>query len=286
MEEKRIGVQEEQGTFMGLGGNGIHYYRWLPEEEPKAALIVVHGLAEHSGRYGNLVDYFVPRGYAVYALDHVGHGRSSGRRGFVNSFEDFINGLKTFRDMVGRWQSGKPLFMVGHSMGGLIVAEYLIAYSRDVAGAVLSAPAVKIPDDVSSFTITLGRILSRIMPRMGMIKLDAAAISRDSQVVAEYEHDSLVYRGRVSARLASEILDAMERVSSEAGRITTPILIMQGGDDRLVAPDGATMLHEKAASEDSTLKVYDGLYHEIFNEPERDQVFNDMEEWISKRLSA
>ncbi len=280
MEENKVSVQEDQGTFMGLGGNSIHYHRWFPEEEAKAAIVVVHGLAEHAGRYANLVNHFVPRGYALYAVDHVGHGKSSGRRAYVNNFDVFVDTLKTFRDMVARWESGKPLYMVGHSMGGLIASVYLIEHPHDFSAALLSAPAVKMPDSLSPLIIAVGKMLSVLMPRMGLTKLDSAGISRDSDVVAAYESDPLVYRGRVTARLAAEILRAMERVSSEAGNITTPLLIMQGGDDQLVSPEGAKMLHQKAGSADKRLTVYDGLYHEIFNEPEREQVLKDAEEWL------
>ena len=285
MQEKMI-MQEEEGTFKGVEGKSIYYQCKVPEEGAKAPLLVVHGLAEHGGRYGNIVDHFVPRGYAVYSFDLPGHGKSGGRRCFIDSFQEYLDTLKTFRDMVSRWQSGKPLFLLGHSMGGLIAAVFLIDRPHDVNGAILSAPAVSFPEDISPTTMFIGKVLSNIATRMGLTKLDAAAISRDTAVVAEYESDPMVHHGKVSARLGAEILRSMERVSLEAGAITAPLLIMQGGDDRLVSPDGAKMLYEKAGAADKTLKTYDGLYHEIFNEPEREQVLKDAEQWLEERLPS
>ena len=286
MQHQHNTMQEDQGTFMGIGGEGIHYHCWLPEGDVKAVLIIVHGLAEHAGRYGYLVNYFISSGYAVYAIDHIGHGRSSGRRAFVESFDQFVETLKTFRDMVARWQTGKPLFMVGHSMGGLIGCQYLIEHPHDFAGAILSAPAMQLPDSISPVTEILGKVLSSILPRVGLKKLDAEGISRNSHIVEEYEKDSLVYHGRVSARLSVEIHRAMEGVLARAESIKTPILILQGGDDRMVAPEGAQLLYDKAGASDKSLKLYDGLYHEIFNEPERETVFKNVEEWLEKRLST
>lgn len=286
MQEQNTSMHFEEGTFKGVEGNSIYYQCRLPDAGTKASLLLVHGLAEHGGRYGNIVDHFVPRGYAVYSFDLPGHGKSGGRRCFIQSFQEYIDTLKTFRDMVSRWQSGKPLFLLGHSMGGLIAAVFLIDRPQDVNGAVLSAPAVSFPEDISPRTIFIGKVLSSIAPRMGLTKLDAAAISRDTAVVAEYESDPMVHHGKVSARLGAEILRAMERVALEAGTIMVPLLIMQGGDDRLVSPAGAKMLYEKAGTTDKMLKTYDGLYHEIFNEPERERVLQDTEQWLEERLPS
>lgn len=282
--EERINAPDEQGTFTGPGGEEIHYYCWLPGGEVKAALVVVHGLAEHAGRYNNLINHFIPLGYAAYAIDHIGHGKSSGKRGFVERFEHYVDTLKTFRDMAAQWQGDKPLFMIGHSMGGLIGTIYLIEHPNGFNGAVFSGPAVKFSGSISPFTVTIGKVLSNIAPKLGLTQLDATGISRDKNVVDEYMNDPLVYHGKISARLGAELLRAMERVASEADRIITPIFVLQGGEDSLVSPEGARILYEKAGSEDKTLKIYDGLYHEIFNEPERDRVLRDVEDWLEKRL--
>jgi alpha-beta hydrolase superfamily lysophospholipase len=269
-----------EGRFQTPRGANIYYQHWQPEAAPKAILFVVHGLAEHSGRYMNLVNYFVPRGYAVYGLDHIGHGKSDGTRVYLERFNDFIEPLKTYFDMIQGWHPGKPVFLVGHSMGGLIGSVYLLEHQDELKGAVLSAPAVKVSDNISPATIMLGKILSAILPQTGLLALDATAISKDQSVVDAYLNDSLVYTGKVTARLAAEMLSAMQRVTAEAATIRLPILLLQGSADRLVDPGGAKMLYEKASTPDKTLKVYAGLYHEVFNEPEREQVLKDVEAWL------
>jgi len=273
-----------EGRFQTPKGANIYYQHWQAEDTPKAILFVVHGLAEHSGRYMNLVNYFVPRGYAVYGLDHIGHGKSDGARVYLERFSDFIEPLKTYFDMIQGWQPGKPVFLVGHSMGGLIGSVYLLEHQDELKGAVLSAPAVKVSDNISPATIFLGKILSGILPRTGLLALDAATISKDKAVVDAYLNDPLVYTGKVTARLAAEMLSAMQRVTAEATTIRLPILLLQGSADRLVDPGGANMLHQKASTSDKTLKVYDGLYHEVFNEPEREQVLKDVETWLEAHL--
>lgn len=273
-----------EGRFQSPQGANIYYQHWQPQDAPKAVLLVVHGLAEHSGRYMNLVNYFVPRGYAVYGLDHIGHGKSDGRRVYIEHFSDFTGPLKTYFDMIQGWHPGKPVFLVGHSMGGLIGAVYLLEHQNELKGAVLSAPAVKVSDTISPVTITVGKILSAILPKAGLLALDAAAISKDKAVVSAYINDPLVYTGKVTARLAAEMLSAMQRVTAQAADIRLPILLLQGSADRLVDPSGAKMLQENASTPDKTLKVYDGLYHEVFNEPEREQVLQDVEAWLEAHL--
>jgi acylglycerol lipase len=274
-------MKHQEGFFKGVRDHRIYYQYWLPENEPKAVLLVVHGLAEHGGRYMNLVSHFLPLGYAVYAIDHLGHGRSEGTRVYVERFADFTETLSSFREMICGWQMEKPVFLVGHSMGGLIGALYLLDHQDELAGAVLSGPAVKPPDDISPLTIFAGKVLSAIIPKLGLIQLEAEGVSRDPAVVKAYETDPLVYRGKVTARLGAEMIKAMEQVGAEASRISLPLLILQGGADRLVSPSGAQMLHDRVGSADRKIILYEGLYHEVFNEPEHGRVLRDIEVWLN-----
>jgi alpha-beta hydrolase superfamily lysophospholipase len=278
-------MKHQEGTFKGARDATIYYQCWLPEGEPKAVLLIVHGLAEHSGRYMNLVNHFVPLGYAVYGIDHVGHGKSDGVRVYLDRFQDFTETLKIYFDMIRGWQPEKPVFLVGHSMGGLISAAYLLDHQAELAGTVLSGPGVKVPDTISPLIIFVGKVLSALMPKAGLIQLDAEGVSRDPAVVEAYVSDPLVHTGKTTARLAAELLRTMQRVTAEADRITGPILILQGGSDKLVDPEGARMLYGKVASADKTIKVYDDLYHEIFNEPEHKQVLGDVETWLEDRVA-
>ncbi|MBA4395726.1 MAG: alpha/beta hydrolase, partial [Desulfobacca sp.] len=264
----------------------IYYQGWLPEGPVKAVLLVVHGLAEHSGRYQNPVNYFVPLGYAVYGIDHLGHGKSDGRRVYVDRFEDFTQTVKKILDMIRGWHPDQPIFLVGHSLGGLIAAYYLLDHQADLTGAILSGPAVKIPDNISPVVIFLGKIFSALVPKFGLIGLEAEGISRDPAVVQAYQNDPQVYTGKTTARLAAEMLKAMKRVSSEAVKIKLPILIIQGGADKLVDPAGARMLYDRVGSVDKKVIIYEGLYHEVFNEPERDKVLHDVENWLDGQLDS
>ena len=278
-------MKHEEGFLDKEGNDQIHYQCWLPEGPVRAVLLVVHGLAEHCGRYMNLVNRFVPLGYAVHGFDLPGHGKSHGKRVYVNRFEDYTQTLGIFLDHVRTLHQEAPLFLVGHSMGSLVSALFLTRRQEDFAGAVLSGcGVVKIPDNISSFTILAGKVFSVLMPKIGLIGLDVNGVSRDPSVVEAYVKDPLVHTGKTTARLAAEILGAMKRIPPEAARITLPILLIQGGADRLVDPAGARMLFKTVRSSDKTLKVYEGLYHEIFNEPEREQVLNDMEQWLEKHL--
>ena len=151
-----------EGNFKAVRDTNIYYQAWLPDGDVKAVLFLVHGLGEHSGRYTNVVNYFVPLGYAIYGLDHLGHGKSDGEKEVVLSFEDYTSPLKTFYDMVQGWQPDKPIFILGHSMGGLITCSYLLDHSADFKGAIISAPAIKVSDSISPMTIRMGKILSAI----------------------------------------------------------------------------------------------------------------------------
>jgi acylglycerol lipase len=279
-------MNHQEGYFEGAGGEKLYYQSWQPIGEVKAVLLIVHGLAEHSGRYMNVVNHFLPRGYAVYGYDHLGHGKSEGQRLFVKRFTDYLKPLKTFFDIIRGWQPGKPVFLIGHSMGGLIGASYLPTHQAELAGVILSGPAVKIPDNISRATILAGRLLSALIPKVGLVLLEAEGVSRDPAVVQAYSTDPLVYRGKMTARLGAEMLAAMERIRDTADRITLPILILQGGSDRLVDPSGARMLYDKVASPDKKLIVYQGYYHEVFNEPEHDQVLADVDAWLERHLTT
>lgn len=269
-----------EGRFQTPKGANIYYQHWQPEDDPKAVLFIVHGVAEHSGRYMNVVNYFVPRGYAVYGLDHLGHGKSDGTRVYVERFSDFTEPLKAYFDMIQGWHPGKPVFIVGHSMGGLISTVYLLEHQDELKGAVLSAPAVKVSENISPVTILMAKLLADIAPKMGLASLDSSAISKDPSVVNAYINDPLVYNGKTTTRVGGELLKAIRRVEQEAETIHIPLLLLQGSEDRLVDPGGAKMLYEKTRAVDKTLKVYEGLYHEVFNEPEREQVLKDMETWL------
>jgi acylglycerol lipase len=279
-------IKHQEGYLKSSQATNIYYQYWLPENEPRAIILIAHGLAEHSGRYMNLVNHLVPAGFAVYGIDHIGHGKSDGKRVYVEQFQDFTKPLKIYFDYIRDQQPGKPVFLIGHSMGGLIASVYLLAHQDELSGVVLSGPAVKIPDHISRATILAGKILSCLLPGAGVSQLDYEGISRDTSVVEAYINDPLVYKGKITARLANELFKAIDHLNENAAKIHLPIMIAQGDKDTIVDPEGAQSLYDRVGSTDKTLKPYEGLFHEIFNEPEHLRVLDDIKEWMEIRLGA
>ncbi len=273
-----------EGNFKGVRSANIYYQGWLPTGSVKATIIISHGLGEHSGRYMNVVNHFIPLGCAIYGMDHLGHGKSDGEREVIDRFKDFTDNLTIYYHMIKVWQPDKPIFLLGHSLGGLITAFYLIDQQSNFKGAIISAPMTSIPENISPVTVTLGRILSALVPKAGIIGLDATGISRDPEVVKAYVNDPLVFHGKTPSRLAAEMLVAIQRVNAEANKITIPFIALQGTADKLVNPNDAKHLYDTASSKDKTLKTYPGLYHEVFNEPERNVVLKDVETWLLAHL--
>lgn len=273
-------MQEKEGKLKSTHNTSLYWRCWLPEGKPKAIILVAHGLAEHISRYQNLVNYVVPRGYAVYGLDHDGHGKSDGRRGYVDRFKLFTQDFKAFHDFISQENPGSKLFLLGHSMGGLLAAAYAGDYQKELAGVVFSSPLIKPGDSITPSMIIMARVVSVLLPKMGVAVLDSTYLSRDKTVVEAYDNDPLVYRGKISARLGAEMFDAMSRAAESIPSITLPILVLIGSEDKLVNPAGGRLLYEQAGSKDKTLKVYEGFYHELFNEPDRDRVFADLAAWL------
>ena len=272
------------GTFTGARGGSVFYQCWLPADDPRAVIVLVHGAAEHSGRHARLAAHLVRLGYAVAALDLDGHGRSDGGRCCLRSFDDYVDDAMTLSRLTRGDFPHAPQVLLGHSMGGLVAANLLLAHQDEFAGCILSAAAIMTQRDPPAFQLWLVRVLSRLAPRLGVLQLDAAGVSRDPDVVDAYVNDELVHRGRMSARLVAELFRAMAAAQSRAAQITLPMLILHGADDAMTDPRGSQYLHEHLGSPDKELIVYPGLYHEIFNEPEHPVVFADVENWLARVL--
>lgn len=261
-------------------GAALHVTRWLPAGPPRAVVLLAHGYAEHAGRYAHVAARLTRAGYAVYAVDHWGHGKSDGEGGFVPRFSAFTDGMTELLRRVEAEHGDRPRLLLGHSMGGLIATLFLIERQDAFAAAALSGPAIVPAAPPSRLTMMLSALLSRFLPRLGVLALDAEGVSRDAAVVAAYRADPLVYTGRIGARLGKEMMDAMTRAREGAATIRLPILIQHGADDRLTAPEGSRFLFDHVSSADKRLEIYSGLYHEIYNEPERDAVLDDLVAWF------
>lgn len=273
-------MQYTEGMFPGRNNLKLYYQSWSPDGIPIAVLIVLHGLAEHSGRYSNLVNYMVPSGYAVYAFDQRGHGKSEGTRGYVERFSYYLDDLKTFYDKVSQEHENTKIYLLGHSIGGTVATAYATEHQNEMDGLILSAAVLKPGSSITKLTILTVKTLSFLIPKVGVSPLSASAVSSDKAVVIAYDNDPLVYRGRISARLGAELLREMGSLPSKIQKLSLPILIMYGTEDRLSDPASSEMLFERVGSKDKQIKRYQNFYHEIFNEPGREKVFSDIAEWL------
>ncbi len=257
---------------------------WTPEL-PRALVVLVHGFAEHSSRHASAALYLAHRGYGVQAFDLRGHGRSLGTRCFVRAFEEYLDDTEfLLLNAKQRWP-GKPVFLLGHSLGGLIASLFVIDRRAELSGLILSAPAVKLGRDYPLFKIVACLVLGRMLPHLPMVRVRSSSVSRDPAVVRAYQDDKLIYHGRTPARTASEIVHAIHRLQARGDRISVPLLVMHGSEDQVTEVAGSKEFCKRAQSFDKSLRVCEGLWHEIMHEPERDAVLQEMADWLDERTS-
>jgi alpha-beta hydrolase superfamily lysophospholipase len=278
-------MQSETFRFAGGGAASLSCRQWRPASEPRTIALLVHGYAEHGGRYAHVAERLVAAGHAVYALDLRGHGLSPGVRADVRRFEDYLSDVEGLLAVVRERHPGRPVVLVGHSMGGAIAILFASRRGGELAALVTSGAGVKLGGRVPPLLVFVVRALALLAPRLPLTPIDVEAVSRDAAVVARYRVDPLNYHGRIRARMGRELVRATELIAAELHRIALPALILHGGGDRLADPEGSRMLHEGIVSTDRRLVVYDGLYHEIFNEPEREQVLDDLVGWLGERFA-
>ena len=277
-------MQTTEFTFVGAGGVQIFATSWLPDGAPRDHLVLAHGYAEHLGRYRAVAEYFTAAGYAVHALDHRGHGKSGGTRAVIDSFANADADIDQLVDKVRADSGLQRIKLVGHSMGGSLALNYALNHSEKLSGLVLSGPAIG--GGLPKIQSLLLALISQIAPSLGMIQLDADAVSRDPQVVAAYKADPLVFHGKVPARTAREMMHAVTTYPPRVGAMQLPCLLMHGSADTLVRADDAQPVFDAIASPDKTVRIFDGLYHEIFNEPERLEVLGIVKDWLDARPPA
>jgi alpha-beta hydrolase superfamily lysophospholipase len=277
---------ERTDSFTGDGGTTI-FYRHRPADPERGRLVIAHGLGEHSGRYAHVIEKMVRMGISVWALDHRGHGRSGGKRGHIESFNQYLLDLK---QMIGIAKNKAPekmkCLLLGHSMGGLMALAFAEEPAGLIDGVVASspglAPAIKVPV-IKGF---MGKLMSGVWPGLTFDnELDSSHLSHDRSVVQAYDSDPLVHR-RVSARWFTEYMTTGDRTLHHGSKITIPILMQVAGDDRLVDAKASKTFFETLTADDKTLHVYDGLYHEIYNERDegRQRVLSDLEHWLNDHL--
>jgi acylglycerol lipase len=275
-----------EGTLVTSDGLTIYHQAWRPDADPKAVVLLLHGLAEHSGRYAHVAKALTDAGYAVHTLDHRGHGQSDGKRTYVKSYADYQRDILQFRQIVERQHDGLPLFVLGHSMGGNLALGHVLDHQEGVRGMVLSAPALAPGPSLSASKIKLAKLVGRIAPGFRPEALSADAISRDPAVVAAYVADPLVFNGKITAGAAAALLNSMETFPRRYAGLRLPIMLQHGTADALVDIAGTRQLEAGAVNATVTVHYYDGLYHEIFNEPEQESVIGDTVAWLDSVMGV
>jgi acylglycerol lipase len=248
-------------------------------------VVIVHGAGEHSDRYRHVAERLVAEGLATYALDHRGHGRSDGARALIDRLDSAVSDIDQLVTIAGDAHPGMPLFMIGHSMGGTFAVQYALAHQARLAGLVLSGPLAAL-DGAPAPLRAVGRVLSVIAPRLPLIGVDASLVSRDQGVVDAYRSDPLVHHGKLPARTLAELVTAIDAFPERTPQITVPTLILYGTADGLAPPSGSAMLGERIGAADLTVRPYEGLAHEIFNEPERAAVLDDLCGWLNTHVAS
>lgn len=272
-------------SFDGVGGTRIVYDVWEPDDDDcRGVVVLCHGYAEHARRYDHVAQRLGESGLAVYALDLRGHGRSGGKRVYLRDISEYTDDFHTLVGIAAAEYPSLKRIVLGHSMGGGVVFTYGVEHPDDYAAMVLSGPAVYAQDSVSPVMVVLAKVLGKIVPGLPVEDLPASAVSRDPAVVAAYESDPLVHHGKLPAGIGRALIGVGETMPQRAPALTAPLLVVHGEQDKLIPVDGSRRLIEHVGSHDAHLKVYPELYHEVFNEPERHLVLDDVAVWIEAML--
>jgi alpha-beta hydrolase superfamily lysophospholipase len=279
-----MATTRSERSFDGVGGVRIVYDVWTPTVEPTGVVILCHGYAEHARRYDHVAERFADVGLITYALDLRGHGRSGGKRVYLRNISEYATDFHHLVGIATAAHPGLKRVVLGHSMGGGVVFTYGVEHPDDYAAMVLSGPAVYAQDAVSPVMTVVAKVLGSILPGLPVEQLPAEAVSRDPEVVAAYKADPLVYQGKLPAGIAKALIGVGETMPQRAAALTAPLLIVHGGQDKLIPVDGSRRLLECVGATDANLKVYPELYHEVFNEPERAVVLDDVVSWIEVHL--
>ncbi|APA84176.1 lysophospholipase [Paraburkholderia sprentiae WSM5005] len=275
----------QRASVMSGDGIALPLYRWRPRGPIRATVALLHGLAEHAGRYAAVASRLNASGIELVAIDLRGHGHAPGKRAYVKRFDDYLLDAQALLDAAA--QSCAPLFLMGQSMGGAVAALYAIerldASGRRLSGLILSSPALAPGRDMPKWMLALSQVISRVYPGFPAMKIDPALLSRLQPVVNANRNDPLVHHGAIPARTGAELLRAMARIERGRAELRMPLLVFHGTDDKLTEPDGSRAFGEHAGSPDKTLTLHQGSYHETMNDLDRDRAIEALVEWIEKR---
>ena len=280
-----------EGSFTGANNLKLFYRKWYPSAESsvtnhiKGVLALIHGLGEHSGRYCAVFKALTEAGYAVFAFDNQGHGKSEGQRGHITSWQDYRDNTSAFLQLVREQEPTAPLFLMGHSLGGLIVLDYILRNETTIKGVIVSAPPVQPSEGTTNKArIVMARLLSGLLPRLSLkMRLNCGGLSRDQDIANDVAHDPLTHP-YVTLRWGSETLDTMKWVNAHIDELQYPILLIHGGADPIMDYEGSCKIFQRIQSDHKTLKIYEGSYHEPHNDLDADIVMKDLVDWVNQML--
>jgi acylglycerol lipase len=275
----------DEGSFAGVGGLKIFTRSWHPTEgKPRAVIVIVHGFNSHSGQYLWVAEQFVNNGLAVYALDLRGRGQSDGERFYVEKFADYVDDVATFVTMAKADHPGLPVFLLGHSAGGVVSCVYTLEHQAEITGLICESFAHQVP--APDFALAVLKGLSHVAPHAHVLKLNNEDFSRDPKVVESMNNDPLIAHEVQPTQTVAEMVRADERLKKEFPLITLPVLILHGTLDKATKPSGSQFFYDTAGSEDKTFKLYEGHYHDLLNDLGKEAVMADIKDWIDKHLPA
>lgn len=275
---------ESTGSFQTNDGLQLFTRQWTPPDAPKACLILTHGYGEHSGRYEAFARVLVEQGIALYTYDLRGHGESPGKRGYIRDFNQLLNDLDGLVEHVRPEIGNRPLFYMGHSMGGLVLARYTQTRPLEAEGLIFSGSLLAIDPGISPMLIALAGVLGTLTPWLPVARVESEKLARDPAVPAAYDNDPLVYHGSILARTGAQLQKAVKQATAQMDAIRLPIYIFHGAEDRLAPPQGSVLLHDRAGSKDKVLRLYERGYHEQLNDLDREVVMADLLGWIEGKL--
>jgi acylglycerol lipase len=273
-----------EGSFEGVGGIKIFTREWQPAGKPHGVVVISHGLNAHSGLYEWAAQQFTSNGLAVYALDHRGRGRSGGERFFVKKFADWTKDLATFIEMVKAREPGLPVFLLGHSAGGVIACWYTLEHQNEITGLICEDFAYQVPAPAVALAIL--KAVSHVAPHAHVMKLENENFSRDPAVVAALNADPLIANESQPSETVAELVRAAQLLKKSFRQITLPLLILHGTADKVTKPSGSKEFHEKAGSSDKTLRLYEGHFHDLLADVGKQQVMADIQAWIDAHLGT
>lgn len=274
----------QESSFEGVGGLKIFTRNWQPEGAPRGVVVIVHGFNSHSGQYLWTAEQFANKGLAVYALDLRGRGRSEGERFYVEKIEDFTDDVETLVKQAKSENPGLPVFMLGHSAGGVTACVYALDHQAEIDGLICESFAYELP--VPDIVLTFLKGLSYITPHTHVFSLKNKDFTRDEKIVEEMNNDILIKGESQPAQTAKVMVNASERLTKEFPRITLPVLIIHGTEDKATKPSGSQHFYEQTGSTDKTLKLYEGHYHDMLNDLDKEVVMADIQNWIDERIPA